>query len=150
MRDLSGEGRVREPQSIHYFGCHDAGTGHFWWKPGFKDRHLYPRYDREFPAERARLFQKIDGGFAPQPEVPGHAKITHIEDWTVLAWWDRSVDHRPASNSALIVLGTHHFASMIELLGAYFPTVAQRQLQEIKCVEEPEFDDEPYHVTETT
>jgi hypothetical protein len=142
VRDLPREGSVKEPAEIFYFGCRDDGPGHFWWGPGFSNRHLYPR------GERARLFGKIDGGFAPKPEVVGHAKVSHVERWTVLAWWDRSVDSRSASNSALVVQGTYHFASMITLLGIYFPTVARRQMQEIKCVEEPEFDDEPSHVTE--
>jgi hypothetical protein len=128
------EGSVSIPRSheIFFFGCHDEGPGHFWWRPGFTARHLYP------DDERRLLFKNIDSGFAPTPEVDGHAKITHIEGWTVLAWWDRSIDKRGKSNSALVAKGHYHFASMIHFLGVYFPTVARRQLQEIKCVEEPE------------
>jgi hypothetical protein len=114
---------------VFYFGC-IGGTGHYWFRPGRDDRELYPK------DERAKLFQYIDGNFAPKmTSAEGRAKLSHVVDWTVLAWWDYSVDKRPGSNSALVVKGKHDFDEMLDLLRAHFPEVADRQLMQLQLVE---------------
>lgn len=132
-RTMSGMAQAFEPVTpprVYYFGC---GTeyGHFWWSPGFTRRELYPR------DQRAVLFDHIDGEFAPLgcPEVEGEAKLTHCGGWTVLAWWDRSVDHRGKANSAIVVDALRDFDQMVALLAIHFPEVSKRQRVPIKLVQ---------------
>jgi hypothetical protein len=80
----------------------------------------------------------IDGGFCIDPVSPhsqdrepeGLAKLTHLtiglEDWTVLAWWDRSGDTRYASNSGLWMRGHHTYGWVLENGKKFFPALMKR------------------------
>ena len=85
-----------------YFGC--WGTpGHFLW-----DRNRQTIYD---PLERFGPHvirpEDIDGSriLLPTPDRPGRGRLTHIvradSAVTVLAWWDRTFDQRPACCAAI-------------------------------------------------
>lgn len=86
----------------YYFGCGDQ-SGHYLfgqnrWRP--------PRYGDDAPPER--LHGGFDGSLAPHPErelyVAAVSRLGGI-NMTALAWWDRSVDKRPASNSIIFAPG---------------------------------------------
>lgn len=54
------------------------------------------------------------------PEVEGEALLHHISSWTVLSFWDRSVDTRGACNSNYFAEGGFTFDQMVEMAKARF------------------------------
>jgi len=87
--------------------------------------------------ERAGIYPKIDGGFCPGMEdddtrhhdvkqVQGHARLTHHNGWTILAFWDRTGDSRGNSNSAFLEQGEHSFDEMVAKAKATFPKIWER------------------------
>ena len=141
-----GTGTITLPPEIetveaHYFGCLGE-LGHYWHNKNGCKRSL------EISARLPAAFKRIDGGFCPGavrgdlyarscPEVEGEAALHHVEGWTVLAWWDRSVDRRGACNSAIVARGTHDFTTMMEIGKAQYPEVLDRQRKPIILVEAP-------------
>lgn len=71
---------------------------------------------------------QLDGVYAPdlatQPE--GLARVVHLGDWTLLAFWDRSGDTRPNSNSVFIVRGHFSFQAMLHIAKDAFPSIWRR------------------------
>lgn len=143
----AGTGRVTLPAEIdaievYFFGCWKE-AGHRWADPGnafAEERAIEHRLPDELHHGR------IDGGFCPgrvkgdpwkrtREEVEGEAKLTHIGGWTVLGWWDRSVDHRGACNSNVVVRGRHDTTVMLEIARRRVPHVIERQRQQIRVVE---------------
>jgi len=135
----NGTGHVRVPSDVltaecYFFGCWER-SGHYLRCP--KNPHM-----REHEIER-RLPPslhggRLDGGFCPGSvpgdpyrrsceEVEGEAKLSHVGGWTVLGWWDRTVDPRSACNSNVIVRGTHSFAAMLEVIKAQAPNLIDRR-----------------------
>ena len=111
-----------------YFGCWRA-RGHYLWT---RHGQMSARRDLERIGPR-----NIDGDFAPHPtphrngycdcpQVEGTAALHHVEGWTILAFWDRSVDGRRGSNSAFLVYGEHSFDDMLALSRGHFGEVWQR------------------------
>lgn len=118
---------------VFYFGCitdaghclYEAGAGHItqavrfpgnnpWGVnidtglcPGVKDRHGFTDTVRSVQTE-------------------GLAEVHHKDGYTALAFWDRTGDSRPGSNSVFLAEGTHDFAKMIEIAKRHFPTVFLR------------------------
>ena len=84
-----------------YFGCPRSGVGHYLQAPGgdiLQCRNATP------------WGNGIDGRLAPACDASGRVTeaqgliAVHRKDgWTALAWWDRSQDTRPGSNSAIFV-----------------------------------------------
>lgn len=118
---------MRLLDTVYYFGCWDR-AGHAFHAPG--NRFLGRDEEKALPFTAAQL----DTLMCPKPERVGAAALHHVRGWTVLAWWDRSVDTRPGSNSAIFTCGEHDFGSMLRLLNDRFPTVAARQLVPITLV----------------
>lgn len=106
----------------YYFGCHGQ-AGHFLWGPGmgkiWREEHILP-----LPLHASVL----DGGYAPQgPEVEGLALLHRVHDWTVLAFWDRSVDTRGKCNSVFLFQpNTLTFEQAVEHARVIFPEVYSR------------------------
>lgn len=141
-----GVGTVEVPPIVasceaYYFGCWGQ-PGHYWRHPTnplMKERDIEARVPEPFRRGR------IDSGFCPgavkgsafdrtRPEVEGEAALHHVDGWTVLAWWDRSVDRRGACNSNVVARGTFDFAAMLEVLKRQFPGVAARQKSALRLV----------------
>jgi hypothetical protein len=140
-----GSGEVAVPADIetieaYYFGCWER-SGHFWHSN---------KYTRERDIE-ARvgpgIADRIDSGFCPgkipgeaysrsRVEFEGEASLHHVDGWTILALWDRSIDHRGGCNSNFVVRGTHTYAVMCAIAEAQFPSVWHRFKFEIRLVEE--------------
>lgn len=111
--------RFKPATEVYYFGCADHRAGHFWFQPG-----MIP-----WKAPLSMAAEKIDGRCAPRnTSKAGVCMLTYLEGWSILAWWDYSVDKRPGSNSALVAKGTYSFDQMMLLLNSEFPNVANRQL----------------------
>jgi hypothetical protein len=142
-----GTGQVTIPPEVetieaYYYGC--AGEpGHCWWSSGLATRR--PNY-RAMVNKFPRIGCRIDGGLCPgsiegkpydrtRPEREGEAHIHHIDGWTVLAFWDRSVDSRGGCNSNFVARGTHDYATMRAIAEAQFPTVWKRFRFELKLID---------------
>jgi hypothetical protein len=117
----------------YFFGCWDA-VGHHYYD------HWGRRNDKTMPAGLRP--EQLDCGYAPgaiqkksqfersRPEVEGEAALHHIEGWTVLSYWDRSVDARPSSNSSFVAKGTHSFAIMRAIALAQYAQIWKRRATE--------------------
>lgn len=117
--------------TVYYFGCWDD-TGHYLFdKNGNTVRtnveHLSPLPLVLTPRGG------LDGGFAPQGKLKHResiALIHQVHGWAVLAFWDNSVDRRPASNSAFLAKApygqTYSFDEMCGLAAEHFPEVWKR------------------------
>jgi len=113
---------------IYYFGCWN-GVGHHLWLSNGRQcdevRAMLPwnQIDSDLaPGLRDRR----DGYCAPSEQIEGRAALHHKDGWTALAWWDRSVDARHGSNSALIADETLTVAQMLEAGTKAFPRVMAR------------------------
>lgn len=105
---------------ILFFGCYGR-VGHHLWAPGG----LHVPHARVPDALRPN---RLDGVLAPKDErqLERRARLHHIDGWTVVAWWDRSVDTRMGSNSAFLMRGTHDFHAVLLAAGEAFPELLPR------------------------
>lgn len=127
---------------LYYFGCY-GGTGHY-----MHDVHM--NRDWEFCKTNTWGYH-VDGGLAPgseaknankykDPEYTNHynregsAKLHHKDGWTALAWWDRSVDSRPGSNSVILAEGQFTEVEMVGFLFTEFKRVWNRIKYPINCI----------------
>ncbi len=104
-----------------YFGCVREISGHY----------LYTQHgDRPTRAELDSIPQRLrcpDGTFAPRmTKAPGQALLTHHEGWTILSFWDYSIDHRPGSNSTFLINALVDFKDAMEYAKAAFPSIWTR------------------------
>lgn len=116
---------------VFYFGC-ARYVGHYWWRPGGVDSEGSPCHPRTPSREELdELLREgdVDGKLVPvnrtdERDQPEGRALLHVRDrWTLLAFWDRSVDGRHGSNSVFAIEGVHDFASAVEAARAAFPTV---------------------------
>lgn len=109
---------------VYFFGCIGRpGHGMFGTTEGRSDATSMTYEGLSVKLGPTRL----DGGYCPTNRKQGSAKLTHANDYTVLAWHDYTGDSRPGSNSALIAEGRHTFEKMTALLGQAFADVHARQ-----------------------
>jgi hypothetical protein len=117
---------------VWYFGCEPrvgAHSGHHLWD---REGGLYVSYSlAPFP---------LDGEWCPRgPQEEGRALLSRrllgSQDWTVVAWWDRSVDHRTGSHSTFLARGLWSFDEMLAAAREAFPTVFARQNRPIVQVD---------------
>jgi len=115
---------------VIYFGC-IGEPGHYLFRPDLQHSSSQVKHLLEV----AGIYPRCDGGFCPMGEkkrmwevnqVEGHARVTHFNGYTILSFWDRSVDKRNNSNSTFIEEGTHNFNRMVEMAKLDFPSVWER------------------------
>ena len=104
----------------YFYGCAVAHGGH----------RMHPHDGGPWP------WPEIDGNFAPGAVPHGRtptdlqdehrARLYHRDGWTMISFWDRSVDSRYNSNGNFIIEGVHDFAGACELAKAVFPIVWER------------------------
>lgn len=113
----------------YYFGCW-GDVGHYLWDGDQRP----PRMLRPAAVLPAALHQ-LDAPYPPHAElkyvppelqVQGLGRLSHVDGWTVLAFWDRSVDRRPGSHSTFVAEGAHGYDAMVALCRARFPSVWAR------------------------
>lgn len=68
------------------------------------------------------------------PQVEGEAALHHVEGWTVISFWDRSVDTRGGCNSAFLQRGTWTFEEMVAQARILYPQIWARFKFEVRCV----------------
>lgn len=102
---------------VLYFGCLRA-VGHF----------LHRTLNREVRFECQPWRNNLDGGLLDSlPRQTEGVVVTAKKDgWTVIAFWDRSVDSRGNSNSAFLIQGDVTAEELLELARNQWPEVFSR------------------------
>ncbi len=118
-----------QPDRELYFGCGRLPrVGHYVWLPHFRAiTHNDPH----------RLWlERNDGNLQPQDtdEREGSAALVHWGHFTTLAWWDRSVDQRPGSNSVVLVPGLLGLHDVLQRFAELWPEASVRQNRPIEPV----------------
>jgi hypothetical protein len=121
---------IDEAPAIFYFGC-IGQPGHYLWRTEqFK---VYQSRQVGIPED---LHHALDGAFCPDgiktyPQQRWQCSI--VPPWTIVAWWDRSVDSRPNCCSAFI---GRDFGNephrLLEAAKVAFPSVFARQPQPLE------------------
>lgn len=102
------------PKAPRYFGC-VGPPGHHVFNPGLA-------YDRTLP-----WLSYLDGMLATdKTDAEGVARLYHFNGCTLLAFWDRSGDSRPGSNSVFYVPGRKTFEEVVESAKKSFPGIWRR------------------------
>jgi hypothetical protein len=113
---------------MYFFGCWNGHVGHY-----LHDENGTRLYSRD----HLLLPDRLDGLWAPgakgrrypqstQPQDETQVALHHVDGWTLLAMWDRSVDTRAGSNAVFIARGQRTADEMwAEALRA-FPTIVPR------------------------
>lgn len=110
-----------------YFGCHKT-VGHYLIGPNGQK---FGRDKYNFWAER------LDGVLPPQDtQEQGLATLSSIHGYSIISFWDRSVDHRGQSNSNFFMPGDETFNEALELSKAWFPEIFERFKFDIREYEE--------------
>lgn len=106
--------------TVLYFGCL-GGTGHYYYATdGY-------RCSTREPWVRNPWSRDIDTGLCPtNTREQGKAALHHEGNWTALAFWDNSVDHRGNSHSTFVVNCNLDFESMMHVCRSAFPQVFAR------------------------
>lgn len=111
----------------YYFGCHER-PGHYLWTERCS---LADRIAKTVLPFRYTI---LDAGLLPEvgDQTEGLATIVHWPNWTVISFWDRSVDNRGGCNSAFLIPGRLTFAEAIKVSKQKFPWVWQRFSFEVR------------------
>jgi hypothetical protein len=113
---------------MYYFGPWDRAGHYFFNESGSS---LWKIPDFPFGRDKGKVF--VDGCLQPgcpapddrlkrrtRPEVEGEALLHHIQGWTALCLWDRSVDTRGACSSNYFAEGTFTFDEMVAMASTRF------------------------------
>ena len=104
----------------YYFGC-VGSPGHHYFSVDLG----YAPWPEQIDLEKA--LGRIDGAYCPKgPQVEGRALLHYVNGWTLVSFWDRSVDKRGGCNSNFILEGTLTAAEALEAAKAAFPRIWQR------------------------
>jgi hypothetical protein len=124
-------------ETVYYFGC--LGTpGHFLHSPRETGRAGVQRAPEGFPAPWGSGFMPgagLDGSLLDKRggQEEGRVVLHHVDGWTALAFWDRSVDKRGGSNSVFVSRGTLTCAEMLDAARATWPQVFARFTFPVTC-----------------
>ncbi len=111
-------GHMSPRPTVYHFGCLGV-VGHYMTAPGGRSEDSLTRSNP--------WGLQIDGYLCPQDsQVEGRACLHHKDGWTAIAFWDRSVDSRPMSNSAFLAPGTFTFDEMLALAREQRPEIVNR------------------------
>lgn len=118
-------------KKLLYFGCGNNQKGHYLMDGD--DSHVNEDRISDSYGINRNLLRSIDGRFAPAgPEAQGLYQLSLIATTRaglikIIGWWDRSVDDRGQSNSALIGIGYADAEEMIDDAYLQFPKTMGRQ-----------------------
>ena len=108
-------------QQVYYFGCY-LRTGHHLYDRNYNVIHR----DKHVPWASQDGWL-LDGGLIPDKNAPqGEAFVHRKNGWTVISFWDRSVDSRSGSNSGFIVHGEIPFHEALAKAKESFPAIFER------------------------
>lgn len=109
-----------------YFGC-IGQTGHYLWNTCGNTARS-ERLPKDFPQRSLTYGPVADGVFAPNlpDQKEGIASVWHGNGWTILAFWDRSVDGRYGCSSTFYLRGDYDFDAALQQAQQWFPFVWER------------------------
>lgn len=131
---MTGPDRGGTVPGAFFFGCArgvwgERHAGHHLYEPGGRKVHWD---DPLANGHGIGPFGKVDAALAPRPrgrysEAPqGHAELHHRDGWTALAFWDRTGDSHPNSNSTFIFDAELDFAGALAAARSAFPELFDR------------------------
>jgi hypothetical protein len=102
-----------------YFGCGER-AGHHLWVEGERPESAYGMAYRDWR-------NMSDGLFPPRrTSKQGAAALHFVHGYTVLSFWDYTVDSRPQSNSTFFLPGRMNFDTALAEAQKRFPWVFAR------------------------
>lgn len=111
-------------KQIFYFGCMGQ-AGHYLFGPEGMGR-VYP--GKEFSTCFGEDGRKLDTPFCPPMDWPAGKFVVMTKTiWTIVSWWDYSVDSRPGSHSTFIFTGYDSLEEFWKEAKEQFPSVFNRQ-----------------------
>ncbi len=109
-----------------YFGCY-GDKGHYLWVRGMIQ---VPAFHHDTSHCLYPFGRLIDGGFIARSVFgdykQGRAWLSHVGDWTFLAFDDFSIDSRPQSHSTFVQSGRLGYDEMVAKCKADFPVIWAR------------------------
>lgn len=113
--------RVSSQLDVVYYGC-QREAGHYF----FLHDNGTPQRRCDFLPDEITKDYHVDGGYVPKSGQQGEAALHHVDGWTVVAFADYGVDHRPGSHSTFIVRGVMGFDEAVAASREKFPGVWAR------------------------
>lgn len=107
-----------------YFGC-VGQVGHYLYMPGDRG----PVQPHGMESRRLAWASICDGGLMDanrEEQVEGAATWSHVKGYSIVSFWDRSVDSRFASSSSFLVYGVVSFDQVLDISRKMFPTIFER------------------------
>jgi len=109
---------------MYYFGC-IRQAGHYLWESGGGALYRCRVLPQDWPFGENGW--SLDRKFCPNnAQTQSSARLVHVDGWTVLAMWDRTVDKRWGCNANFVERGELSFEQMVEKAKESFPTVWER------------------------
>lgn len=110
---------------LFYFGCMNV-PGHYTWFEGRRvDKNQIMKL---LPNINVSLFSHLDAVYTPgTSQIEGVYNESIVPPFRIVAWWDRSLDKRIGSNSALIGVGYDNAEDMLNDAVSFFSEVMKRQ-----------------------
>jgi hypothetical protein len=115
-------------EKLFYFGC-IREPGHYLWA----SEHMRIWESTKVGISQC-LYHALDGAFCPIDMNEGQRWICSIvPPWTIVAWWDRSIDRRPNCVSAFIGKGFGEEPNrLLDEARRIFPKVFLRQPRQLE------------------
>jgi hypothetical protein len=137
--------QMTESPRMFYFGPWDHAGHYFFDERGSSVREdLVPGFPFGYYAGKISVDGCLQPG-CPKPndrlrrrtraEVEGEALLHHIDGWTALCFWDRSVDRRGACNSNYFAEGEFTFEQMVEMAKTRFAYRWNKMKFEVRLVQ---------------
>lgn len=130
---------------VLYYGCakgidHRSDIGHGPYLCAGYDQKYLESTDFNSIRNLHKEFDRLDGGFCIKGTYENFkAKLTRLDGFTVLAFWDQTGDSRPNSHSTFVMKGPWHFPQMIEQLKKAAPALFKRYNTEIELVHSTDY-----------
>ncbi len=107
---------------IYYFGC-VGNVGHYLWDQNYCNPKMDSLPD-DFPT-----LGKLDGNFITSidsKQTQGEVTYLWYNHYTIIAFWDRSIDSRLGSNSCFVLEGDLGYDEAIKLAKEAYPNIWKR------------------------
>jgi hypothetical protein len=110
--------------SVYYYGPLERPGHHFFYENGMSlshdERALIPWKEWEIDGKLQPGCWCDRGHWEHGQENEGEALLHQKDGWTLISFWDRTIDHRFACNSSYIAKGIFTFEQMVELAKVRF------------------------------
>ena len=84
----------------------------------------------------ASIWSKIDTRFCPdKSQKNGTYKHTQVDGWSIVAFWDNTIDSRPGSHSTFVVNEVIEATELLDRAREAFPKVFARYAFKVEPIE---------------